>query len=60
MAKTGVIIRQIRRENLVRRYAEVRQQLKNEMKKETSFKAKMELHIAVILILSQAHSVPHL
>jgi hypothetical protein len=45
MAKTGVINRQIRRENLVRRYAEVRQQLKNEMKKETSFKAKMELHI---------------
>jgi len=45
MAKTSVINRQLRRENLVRRYAEVRQQLKNELKKETSFKSKMELHI---------------
>lgn len=45
MAKTGVIKRQLRRENLVRRYSEVRQQLKNELKKESSFKAKMELHI---------------
>lgn len=45
MAKAGVIKRQLRRENLVRRYSELRQQLKNELKKEGSFRAKMELHI---------------
>nr|AOW70798.1 ribosomal protein S14 [Monodopsis sp. MarTras21] len=45
MAKLSVIKRQTRRENLVRRYSEVRQQLKNELKKENSFKVKMELHI---------------
>lgn len=45
MAKLSVIKRQIRRENLVRRYSEVRQQLKEELKKENSFKVKIELHI---------------
>lgn len=45
MAKASVIKRQLRRENLVRRYSELRQRLKNELKKESSFRAKMELHI---------------
>jgi len=45
MAKISVIKRQLRRENLVRRYAELRQKLKNELKEATSFKSKMELHI---------------
>lgn len=45
MAKLSVTKRQLRREKLVRRYSEVRQQLKNELKKENSFKEKMELHI---------------
>jgi len=43
MAKVSVIKRQVRRENLVRRYSALRLQLKNELKKETSFKTKMEL-----------------
>jgi small subunit ribosomal protein S14 len=45
MAKISVIKRQVRRENLVRRYYELRQKLKNELKEATSFKAKMDLHI---------------
>jgi small subunit ribosomal protein S14 len=45
MAKKSLIQRQIRRENLVRRYAEVRQGLKNELKIAKSFRSKMELHI---------------
>nr|YP_010478884.1 ribosomal protein S14 [Neustupella aerophytica]UVI61189.1 ribosomal protein S14 [Neustupella aerophytica] len=45
MAKISVIKRQIRREDLVRRYYELRQKLKNELKEATSFKAKMDLHI---------------
>lgn len=44
MAKKSVVKRQIRRENLVSRYSELRQQLKSELKEATSFKAKMELH----------------
>jgi small subunit ribosomal protein S14 len=44
MAKKGIIQRQIRRENLVRRYSEVRQELKKELKLAKSFKAKMDLH----------------
>ena len=43
MAKNSVIKRQIRRENLVRRYYELRQTLKKELKEATSFKTKMEL-----------------
>nr|YP_009551267.1 ribosomal protein S14 [Vischeria sp. ACOI 3415]QAA12192.1 ribosomal protein S14 [Vischeria sp. ACOI 3415] len=45
MAKFSVIKRQIRRENLVRRYYELRQKLKHELKEATSFKAKMDFHI---------------
>jgi small subunit ribosomal protein S14 len=45
MAKKSLIQRQIRREDLVRRYSEVRQGLKNELKTGKSFRAKMELHI---------------
>jgi small subunit ribosomal protein S14 len=45
MAKKSLIQRQIRRENLVRRYSEVRQGLKNELKTVKSFRSKMELHI---------------
>ena len=41
MAKLSVTKRQLRREKLVRRYSEVRQQLKNELKKDNSFKEKM-------------------
>lgn len=45
MAKKSLIQRQVRRENLVRRYLEVRQGLKNELKSEKSFREKLELHI---------------
>lgn len=45
MAKISVVKRQLRRENLVRQYFELRQKLKSELKEANSFKAKMELHI---------------
>jgi small subunit ribosomal protein S14 len=47
MAKLSVIKRQFRRENLVRRYYELRQNLKNELKQANSFKSKLDLHIKI-------------
>lgn len=44
MAKLSVINRQNRRENLVRKYYDLRQQLKNDLKLSDSFKQKMTLH----------------
>nr|YP_010478602.1 ribosomal protein S14 [Chlorobotrys sp.]UVI60907.1 ribosomal protein S14 [Chlorobotrys sp.] len=45
MAKYSVVKRQIRRENMVRRYCELRQKLKNDLKEASSFKSKMDFHI---------------
>lgn len=45
MAKLSVINRQSRRENLVRRYYELREKLKSELKQANSFKSKLDLHV---------------